>query len=120
MIRYFLLAALFVLAGCATVRPIDNLELGPAASRYLEISPIRSGIASSNLLRVGLSGFNTSITTKQVRYRFAWLDGSGFELPGLSARWQYASLQAKESFSLEMIAPTPKASDYKIYLFDAK
>jgi len=121
MTRYLLLLAmLFVLASCKTMRPISNLEIGPTASRYLEISSLHSGIASSNLLRVGLSGFNTSLQNREVRYRFAWLDNSHFEIPGLSSRWQYTTLQAKESFSFEMIAPTPSASHYKVYLFDVK
>ncbi|MBY4675523.1 YcfL family protein [Marinobacterium arenosum] len=119
-----LLGATALLAGCQqqNVQPLQpaKLEIGPAAQRYLQIDGVREGVASGNLLRVGINGYNRSQHMEQLRYRFVWLDSSGFELPGGSARWQRTSLRPREPFAVEMIAANPDASDYRVYLFDSR
>lgn len=110
------------LFGCQaqTVKQVQhsNVELGPHARQYIQITDERSGFSTSNLLRAGANGINTSSQQQQLRFRFIWLDNSGFEIAGLPSRWQYTTLPPKESFSLEMIASSPSATDYRIRIYD--
>ena len=110
------------LLGCQTesIKQVQhsNVELGPHASRYIQITNERAGFSTSNLLRAGANGINTSSLQQQLRFRFIWLDSAGFEISGLPSRWQYTTLPPNESFSLEMIASSPSATDYRIRIYD--
>lgn len=110
------------LLGCQTsvVKPEDTLrvELGPHTSQYLQIRAVTEGHASSNLLRAGVNGFNTSSQAQQIRYRFIWIDSTGFEIASLPSRWQYTTLPPMEAFELNLVSSSPAAVDYRIRIYD--
>ncbi|WP_421863195.1 YcfL family protein [Motiliproteus sp.] len=122
VISTLVLGASLTLGGCqqqiVKEAPLSKVELGPSSSNFIQVTSERAGIASSNLLRAGMSGINTSQASKELRYRFVWFDRDGFEINDLSSRWQYRTLPPKERFSLEMIATNPKSADYLIRIYD--
>lgn len=115
-----LAASIALITGCQTApSPTEHpqLVIGPKASNYLHIESVQQG-TSGELLRAGVRLHNRSAATQDLRYRFEWLDASGFEIRGLAARWELLELQPHVSHSLDRIATSPKASAYRIHLFD--
>lgn len=117
-----LLTATALLGGCQ-LQPQSPPEpsavtLGPRARTYLHIESVHQGVASSDLLRAGVRLHNASLSDKTLRYRFSWRDANGFELPGLANRWEQRVLRPSEPVAIDRVAPSPKAVDFHIYLFD--
>ncbi|MGE4407992.1 YcfL family protein [Pseudomonas sp.] len=120
-VRILGLAATMLLAGCQTqpaASPHPHLVIGPRAGGYLEIESVQEGKASGDLLRAGVRLHSRSLGRQELRYRFEWLDASGFEIPGLAARWELLELRPRVSHSLDRVAPSPRAVAYRIHLFD--
>lgn len=120
-IRALALAAVVVVSGCQTKPPHSEhpyLVVGPRASSYLQIEGVQEGSASGDLLRAGVRLHSVSNMQQTLRFRFEWLDASGFEVPGLAGRWERLELRPRISHSLDRIAPSPKATGYRIHLFD--
>ena len=110
--------AVLLLTGCAATSTnyIDpRLIIGPKAKSYLTVPSVIEGSASS-LLRSGVSMVAKSSET--IRFLFAWLDESGFDLKGLSSRWELLPVRRGELVSIDRVSPSPKAKDFRIYLFD--
>ncbi len=119
-----LAAAALTLLGCQTQpqQPVEHPQLliGPRAQSYLQIEAVQEGYASSNLLRAGVRLYNRSSQEQLLRYRFSWFDASGFELKGLSGRWEQLPLRPAEPVMIDRVAPSPKAVSYRIQLFDPR
>ncbi|MGE6529889.1 DUF1425 domain-containing protein [Pseudomonas sp. NPDC077382] len=121
IIRALLLVAVLIVSGCQTKTPDiehPHLVIGPRASSYLQIEGVQDGTASGDLLRAGVRLHSISNVRQTLRFRFEWLDASGFELRGLAGRWERLELRPQVSQSLDRIAPSPKATNYSIHLFD--
>ncbi len=117
------LASVMLLAGCQTqpvATPYPQLVIGPRAHGYLQIESVQEGKASSDLLRAGVRLHNNSTLNQELRYRFEWLDGNGFEVTGLASRWESLELRPLISHSLNRVAPSPRAVAYRIHLFDTR
>ncbi|EXF44031.1 putative periplasmic lipoprotein [Pseudomonas sp. BAY1663] len=116
-----LTAAMLLAAGCQTQpqpSPYPHLVIGPRAGSYLEIESVQEGKASGDLLRAGVRLHSRSLGRQELRYRFEWLDSSGFEVPGLASRWELLELRPQVSHSLDRVAPSARAVAYRIHLFD--
>lgn len=114
------LLVLVVISGCQTrphESPHEQLVIGPGASQYLVIESTQEAVAD-NLLRAGVRLYSRSSLDQDVRYRFEWLDQNGFELPGLAGRWEHLTLKPGLSYSLDRIASSPRATTYRIHIFD--
>lgn len=111
-----------VLFGCQTqpqqTDSYPQLLIGPKAQSYLHIEGVQEGYASSDLLRAGVRLYNRSQQERKLRYRFSWFDAGGFELQGLSGRWEHRLLRPNEPVMIDRVAPSPKAVSYRIQLFD--
>ena len=115
-----LAATLALASGCqSTAQPThySQLVIGPKAGSYLQIESVQQG-ASGELLRAGVRLHNRSGFTQDLRYRFEWLDADGFEIRGLAARWELLEMKPQVSHSLDRVATSPRARDYRIHLFD--
>ncbi|MFC6671911.1 DUF1425 domain-containing protein [Marinobacterium aestuariivivens] len=95
-----------------------QLNLGPAAGRYLQIESVQQGITPGKLLQAGVRLSNNGLSEQILRYRFVWFDARGFEIPGLSSRWQQTLMRPAEPLSLSGIAGSPDATAFRIDLFD--
>lgn len=115
----FLIVSVFSV-GCqqqnSMALPPSKVQLGPKTSVYVQITAEQNTFASSNLLRAGVKGVNNSSANKEIIYRFVWLDAHGFEIKGLPSRWKRTILLRKTPFSLDMIASSPKATDYIVHI----
>ena len=109
--------ALALLAGCATPPPPAP---GSAASKVvamgdmknIEVGPMR--VARENgFLTVNVQLNNTSSYNKQMYYRFAWLGNDGFPVADAES-WKSTTLYGNQTSYLPAIAPTPKATDFRL------
>lgn len=113
----FGLIALVLLAGCTTPPPPAP---GTAASKVvamgdlknIDIGPMR--VARDNgFMTVNVSLHNTSSYNKTLYYRFAWLGSDGFPVVEPEV-WKSLTLYGSQSSFLPVIAPVPKATDFRL------
>lgn len=109
--------ALALLAGCATPPPP---EPGSAASKVVVMNKLKNieigamRVARENgFLTVKVQLSNTSINNKQLFYRFAWLGNDGFPIADEES-WKSEVVYGGQQKFLSAIAPTPKATDFRI------
>lgn len=110
------LAAVALLAGCATPPPAP----GSAASKVvtmgqldnIEVGQMR--VARENgFLTVNVALNNTGRSNQTLYYRFAWLGNDGFPVAEEES-WKTLPLYGKQAKYLPAIAPTPKATDFRL------
>lgn len=91
----------------------DKLEwLG--SSGEIKVESIR--LAKRNaLLTVAADVLNTSNHGQTLYYRFKWLDEGGFTVGGEEG-WKPVSFYGQQRQSLQSVAPSPAASDFRIEL----
>lgn len=109
-------------AGCQSMaEPQANprLLIGSGASHYLFVESVQQA-GADNLLHAGVRLHNRSALSRDIRFRFEWLDRDGFEIPGLASRWEHLTLRPEEPYSIDRVATSPQATDYRIHLFDRK
>ncbi|CAG35316.1 YcfL family protein [Desulfotalea psychrophila] len=94
----------------------SSLQLGPKAAKYIEVSEIRGGRLPSGLFRARFIGDSTSSFKKEIKYRFVWLDCSGFELSGITSTWQSIRLSPKDEVRLQSVATSPRASNFQVII----
>ena len=109
--------ALTLLAGCATPPPPAP---GSAASKVVSLGNMKNievgamRVARENgFLTVNVQLNNTSSYNKQMYYRFAWLGNDGFPVADAEV-WKSTTLYGTQTTYLPAIAPTPKATDFRL------
>lgn len=109
--------ALALLAGCATPPPPAP---GSAASKVVSLGNMKNievramRVARENgFLTVNVQLENTSSYNKQMYYRFAWLGNDGFPVADAEG-WKSMTLYGAQTSYLPAIAPTPKATDFRL------
>ena len=114
--KYFgiiLLISLFF-NGCADksyVKIVDN-----EVSDTIEVSEVKKRIRDDGFLEVQIVGENTTDEYMLFRYRITWQDKDGFDIPSISSNWQDFPAHKNSEFRINNIAPTLRATDYKVYL----
>lgn len=89
----------------------DKLEqLGEMT--YLKVSEMRVA-KRDGLLAVQVEVTNTDASNQQLYYRFKWLDESGFSVWGEEV-WKPVVIYGKQKKLINEIAPTPRASDFRM------
>ncbi|MFO1386456.1 MAG: YcfL family protein [Chitinivorax sp.] len=89
----------------------DKLEqLGEMT--YLKVTEMRVA-KRDGLLAVQAEVTNTDSSNQQLYYRFKWLDESGFSVWGEEA-WKPVIIYGKQKKLINEIAPTPRASDFRM------
>ncbi|MCQ2992812.1 YcfL family protein [Pseudomonas syringae] len=109
--------ALTLLAGCATP---PQPAPGSAASKVVSLGNMKNievgamRVARENgFLTVNVQLNNTSSYNKQMYYRFAWLGNDGFPVADAEV-WKSTTLYGTQTTYLPAIAPTPKATDFRL------
>ncbi|MCD5989557.1 YcfL family protein [Pseudomonas sp. CDFA 553] len=109
--------ALTLLAGCATP---PQPAPGSAASKVMSLGNMKNievgamRVARENgFLTVNVQLNNTSSYNKQMYYRFAWLGNDGFPVADAEV-WKSTTLYGTQTTYLPAIAPTPKATDFRL------
>lgn len=113
IVTLVLVLTLFI-GGCADksfVKIVDN-----QVDDVIEITDTKKRVREDGLLEVQIIGENTTDEYALFRYRITWQDKDGFEIPSITSKWQDFPAHKNAEFHINSIAPTLKATDYKIYL----
>ncbi|NWD69423.1 YcfL family protein [Pseudomonas gingeri] len=119
--RFKLIAAvaLALLAGCVTPPPPPPAP-GSAASKIVAMGPMENievgaiRVARENgFLTVKVQLSNTRTKNNMMYYRFSWLGNDGFPVSDDEV-WKTLNLYGAQSTFLQAIAPTPKATDFRL------
>lgn len=81
----------------------------------LRISNTHTGYAG-DLLRVQATITNDSSDHLDFRYKFKWLDKSGFEIAVDGRPWTPMLISPYESKNVQAVAPDPRANSFKILM----
>jgi hypothetical protein len=68
----------------------------------------------AGLLELHVTGFNRSYDTKRFRYRVEWLDENGLLIETKTSVWLPMSATGKSPFSFKVVAPRPKAVNFRM------
>ena len=109
--------ALALLAGCATPPPPAP---GSAASKVVKMGSLEDieigamRVARENgFLTVNVQLNNSSRYNQPMYYRFAWLGNDGFPVADAES-WKSVTLYGSQTSYLQAIAPTAKATDFRL------
>jgi len=80
--------------------------------KYLKVSDLKA-VSSGGLLKIQATFENTDNTTQRLYYRFKWLDKDGFNAWDDEA-WKVTELIGYQKQAIQTVAPTPKATDFRI------
>jgi len=116
-LKIIAVAALALLAGCATPPPP---EPGSAASKVVAMGPQKHIVVGAmrvarenGFMTVNVQLSNTLNSNKIFYYRFAWLGAEGFPVAEEEV-WKSQMMYGAQTSFIQGIAPTPKAVDFRL------
>lgn len=71
---------------------------------------------SGDLAKASVELQNDSNFAYTFEYRFKWYDAAGMEINPDATAWTPVSIMAKETKSLQALAPNPTAATFKLFL----
>jgi uncharacterized protein YcfL len=80
----------------------------------ITVDNVKEARSPEGFIEVQVSGYNQSMFKKQFDYKTEWLDGNGMVIESVMSKWMTVSVMPKTTFSFKVIAPSPKAADYRI------
>jgi uncharacterized protein YcfL len=80
----------------------------------IKVNNIKEARTPEGFLEVQVSGRNESAFKKRFEYRTEWLDANGMIIDSIMSKWMLVSVPANSDFSFKVIAPNPRAADYRI------
>ncbi len=80
---------------------------------------INEGETDSGFRKINLELANDSNSTLAVNYKCEWYDDSGFCL-NADAQWRTFVMSGRERKSLTLVAPSPKAHDFRFKVIETK
>ncbi|KUM01831.1 hypothetical protein AWB61_03680 [Chromobacterium sp. F49] len=111
--RCLLLAALAAAPLCHADGLESKLEmLGKMDNIKVESARV---VKRNDFLNVQAELSNSATKQQMLFYRFKWLDGSGMQT-GAEETWKQLQLQGLERKSIQTVAPTPQAADFRLEL----
>lgn len=100
---------------------IDNIVTRPVAHAFsaligegIEITEAVTRRNKTGILELYVSGFNRSYKTRRFKYRVEWLDENGLLIQTKTSVWLRMSAMGKSPFSFKVVAPTPKAVNFRM------
>lgn len=107
-----LLVAATLFAGNASAQTIASKLEHMGESTYVKIAGLMAR-ERNGLLALQLELENTDNEPRRVFWRVKWLDDAGFQVWD-DEPWKPALIQGSARQNLQIIAPTPKARDFRI------
>ncbi len=107
--------ALLIL-GCAHKVVDYRVKVDPELDAIIEAYHVVTA-HQGDLLRFDLQGENRSFFEVNIGYSIDWYDSAGLQIKTLLSRPQYLKVRSNGDFSLNGIAPSPSAVDFRIHLF---
>jgi uncharacterized protein YcfL len=80
----------------------------------IKVENVKEARTPEGFLEVQVNGRNESAFKKVFEYRTEWLDANGMIIDSVMSKWMTVSVPANSDFSFKVIAPSPKAANYRI------
>jgi uncharacterized protein YcfL len=80
----------------------------------IKVENVKEARTPEGFLEVQVSGRNESAFKKRFEYRTEWRDANGMIIDSVMSKWMTVSVPANSDFSFKVIAPNPRATDYRI------
>jgi uncharacterized protein YcfL len=124
----FILTTSIVLSGCqsqsiaTTTEPRVSVVGQQQYSKYpFEAKEVIYSINSGGFIEAQVNGFNHKHSYSKLEYRVDWLDSKGILVySSRHNQWTEFPVFRNQTFSFVVVAPNPKATDFKIYIRDPK
>jgi len=121
--------AALLLAGCASnVNSYERAE-SQATPNYIadkrvitdntlaglvRVVSINQSTVSGNLLKIQATVENLRNSTRNVNYKFEWIDQDGMALDSANETWKTLVLQGRETTTISTVSVSPRAVDFKL------
>lgn len=102
-----------ILGSNIVTRPIAH-AFSALIGEGIEITNAVTMKNEAGLLELHVTGFNRSYDTKRFRYRVEWLDENGLVIETKTSVWLPMSAMGKSPFSFKVVAPRPKAVNFRM------
>jgi uncharacterized protein YcfL len=126
--------ALLPAVGCKSVNTVEQdkptfhanvvqdsrIETDGFLSKKAKILQVRKGIAQDNLMRIDVEILNDNPWEGNFDYKFEWFDGDGLPVDSPTSTWTSRHIEAKETISIDAIAPNPQCKDFRLKLQRSK
>jgi uncharacterized protein YcfL len=100
---------------------VDNIVTRPVAHAFsaligegIEITEAVTRRNNAGFLELHVNGYNRSYQTRRFKYRVEWLDEDGLLIQTKTSVWLRTSAMGKSPFSFKVVAPTPKAVNFRM------
>lgn len=113
---YSVLAAAFLLWGCASSGPGYDAQIFTLGStvRIQQLQARHIVREKDGHILVNISG--TSTSTQVVYYKVDWYDAAGMPVKTILSAWQKASIVKGVPFDWTVVSPSPKAVQFKVLI----
>lgn len=113
----------FSFFGCSTINTYSTdqrlITDGWLAS-HAQINNIRSSRVSNNLLNIQADVRNLKSSGAEFNYKFEWIDETGSEIDSSVDVWKRKYIGPQEQITITGTATSPKATDFRLKLIEAK
>ena len=122
----FVLTTSIVLSGCQSIAPTTESRVSVVGqsqySKYpYEAKEVIYSVNSGGFMEAQVNGFNHKHNYNKLEYRVDWLDSKGILVhSSRHNQWTEFPVFRNQTFSFAVVAPNPKATDFKIYIRDPK
>lgn len=111
------------LAACSTTTSGISIESSnqsvvignPNLASRLSIEQANVSVVNG-LLKAGVPVTSQIDSDLNLQYRFYWYDAQGLEVSGSDSPWRQIVLHGKDTMTLQAVARSPQATQYRIYI----
>lgn len=95
---------------------IKNVVRDGYARDYAKVLGVRQTTVPGDFLKVQVEVQNNNLRPGNIDYKFEWFDQSGMIINTPTVTWKSMQIQTGETRSLDAVAPTPSAKDFRLKL----
>ena len=97
--------------------PLEKLITDPFVNAFAHVIAVREGQTQGGNLRAQVDVYNRLPLRRTFNYQFVWLDSSGMVIRSATASATMVQvIEAKGTITLNAIAPTTQATDFRLEL----
>jgi uncharacterized protein YcfL len=95
---------------------IKNVVRDGYARDYAKVLEVRQATVPGDFLKVQVEVQNNNLRPGNIDYKFEWLDQNGMIINTPTSTWKTMQILTGETKSLDAVAPTPMAKDFRLKL----
>jgi len=118
MFKILMIFIVAIFSGCTTQYlpppPMTNIIFLEGTDKKFKIVNEALARNSGGFMQVEVDLFNVNSYAGEVAYRVDWRDSNGFTIDTIMSRWIYVLVEPHREIHIKAIAPTPKATNYRI------